>query len=173
MLHSVEASWPVSGRRAPGDARLSVAGATLGPMTDTADKSGRATTPNGTAEVRAAVEAYWAAAGARDWDAFAATLADDVVYDLPQSRERIRGKERYLRFNQEYPGDWHVRIEQLVADGEGRQAAARTLVTAGTERMQAIHFFTFDAEVRIATVTDFWPEAYEPPAGREHLVERY
>ncbi|WP_406394038.1 nuclear transport factor 2 family protein [Streptomyces sp. NBC_00887] len=127
----------------------------------------------GTAEVRRAVEAYWAAADARNWDAFAATLADDVVYDLPQSRERIRGKERYVAFNRDYPGDWHVRIERIVADGEGLQAAARTLVTDGPDRMHAIHFFTFDAQGLITAVTDFWPESYEPPAGREHLVERY
>ncbi|MFD6281835.1 nuclear transport factor 2 family protein [Streptomyces sp. NPDC060209] len=125
------------------------------------------------AEVRAAVEAYWTAADARDWSAFAATLADDVVYDLPQTRERILGKERYVLFNREYPGDWQVRIERIVADGEGRQAAVRTLVTVGREEMHAIHFFTFDADGRIAGVTDFWPEPYEPPAGREHLVERY
>ncbi len=125
------------------------------------------------AEVRAAVEAYWAAADARDWDAFAATLADDLVYDLPQSRERIFGRERYVRFNREYPGDWRVRIERIVADGEGRQAAARTVVTVGEEEMHAVHFFTFDEDGRIAGVTDFWPEPYEPPAGREHLVERY
>jgi len=25
----------------------------------------------------------------------------------------------------------------------------------------------------ITRVTDFWPEPYEPPPGREHLVERY
>jgi hypothetical protein len=23
----------------------------------------------------------------------------------------------------------------------------------------------------IARITDFWPEPYDPPAGREHLVE--
>ncbi|MFI6121261.1 nuclear transport factor 2 family protein [Streptomyces sp. NPDC051064] len=139
-------------------------------MTDMADSPGAAW---GTAEVRAAVEAYWAAADARDWGAFADTLADDVVYELPQSRERILGKERYVRFNQEYPGDWHVRIERIVADGEGRQAAVRTLVTVGPEETHAIHFFTFDADGRISGVTDFWPEPYEPPASRAHLVERY
>ncbi|MFD9499742.1 nuclear transport factor 2 family protein [Streptomyces sp. NPDC060035] len=141
--------------------------------TGVADGSGTPGRAVGTAEVRAAVEAYWAAAEARDWDAFAATLADDVVYDLPQSRERIHGKERYVEFNRDFPGDWHVRIERIVADGEGLQAAARTLVTVGLDRMHAIHFFTFDAEGRITAVTDFWPEPYEPPAGREHLVERY
>jgi hypothetical protein len=25
----------------------------------------------------------------------------------------------------------------------------------------------------VAAVTDFWPEPYEPPPGREHLVERW
>ena len=135
-------------------------------------------TTAGTAGLRAAVEAYWGAADARDWDAFAATLAEDVVYDLPQTRERIRGKKRYLQFNREYPGDWRVRIERVVADGEGRQAAAHTLVTVtGAEgeatAIHAIHFFTFDTRGLITGVTDFWPEAYEPPTGREHLVERY
>ncbi|MFH9619148.1 nuclear transport factor 2 family protein [Streptomyces pratensis] len=139
-------------------------------MTETGDSDGAAW---GAAEVRDAVEAYWAAADARDWSAFATTLADDFVYDLPQSRERILGKERYVQFNREYPGEWQVRIERIVADGEARQAAVRTLVTVGPEEIPAVHFFTFDTEGRIAEVTDFWPEPYEPPAGREHLTERY
>ncbi|MGW1408559.1 nuclear transport factor 2 family protein [Streptomyces sp. NPDC002403] len=126
-----------------------------------------------TADLRAVVETYWSAADARDWDAFAATLTDEVLYDLPQTRERIRGKERYLRFNREYPGDWCVRVERVVADGQGRQAAVRTLFTAGAEELPAVHFFVFDATGRISGITDFWPEPYGPPAGREHLAERY
>ncbi|WP_326766380.1 nuclear transport factor 2 family protein [Streptomyces sp. NBC_01591] len=126
-----------------------------------------------TADLRAVVETYWSAADARDWDAFATTLADEVLYDLPQTRERIRGKERYLRFNREYPGDWRVRVERVVADGQGQQAAVRTRFTVGAEELHAIHFFVFDATGRISEITDFWPEPYEPPAGREHLVERY
>ncbi|WP_335936821.1 nuclear transport factor 2 family protein [Streptomyces sp. PTD5-9] len=126
-----------------------------------------------TADPRATVETYWTAAENRDWDAFAATLADDVLFDLPQTRERVRGKERYARFNREHPGEWHVRVERIVADRDGRQAAARTLFTAGRQESPAVHFFTFDARGRIAGITAFWPEPYEPPAGREHLVERY
>lgn len=137
-------------------------------MTTTADS-----TADPTAHLRATVENYWTAADLRDWDTFAATLADDVLYDLPQTRERIRGKERYLAFNREYPGDWRVRVERIVADGSGRQAAVRTLFTDGGQESHAVHFFTFDAQARINGITDFWPEPYEPPAGREHLVERY
>jgi ketosteroid isomerase-like protein len=39
------------------------------------------------------VRRYAAALGARDWDAFAALLADDVVYRLPQTGEVVRGRE--------------------------------------------------------------------------------
>ncbi|MDQ7904282.1 nuclear transport factor 2 family protein [Phytohabitans sp. ZYX-F-186] len=120
---------------------------------------------------RDAVLAYWAAAEARDWPGFAALLADDVVYELPQSRERIRGKVRYLRFNVEYPGDWHLTVRMAV--GEERHAATWAhFVTDGVEE-QALTFFEFDDAGLIAKVTDFWPEPYDPPAGREHLVERY
>ncbi|MFG2557668.1 nuclear transport factor 2 family protein [Streptomyces sp. NPDC048496] len=126
-----------------------------------------------TADLRATVETYWTAAETRDWDTFATTLADEVLYDLPQTRERIRGKERYLRFNREYPGDWHIRVERIVADRAGEQVAVRTLFTVGLEEMHAIHFFTGDDQGRIVEITDFWPEPYEPPAGWEHLAERY
>lgn len=131
------------------------------------------TTADSTADLRATVERYWTAADVRDWDTFGATLADEVLYDLPQTRERIRGKERYMAFNRDYPGDWRVRVERVVADGSGRQAAVRTLFTDGGQESHAVHFFTFDAQGRISGITDFWPEPYEPPAGREHLVERY
>ncbi|MEV6649889.1 nuclear transport factor 2 family protein [Streptomyces sp. NPDC051219] len=124
-------------------------------------------------ELRRTVETYWASAEARDWDTFASTLANDVVYDLPQTRERVSGREKYVRFNREYPGDWHLRVERIVVDSEAGEAVSWIHFTVGLEEMYAVNFFTIDASGRIATVTDFWPEPYEPPAGREHLTERY
>jgi ketosteroid isomerase-like protein len=57
------------------------------------------------------VTAYWTAAEERDWDAFGALVAEDVVYEAPQSRERVRGRNAYVRFNREgCPGDWHLRM---------------------------------------------------------------
>ncbi|WP_189786097.1 nuclear transport factor 2 family protein [Streptomyces capitiformicae] len=122
-------------------------------------------------ELRGTVETFWATAQARDWDAFAETLAEDVVYELPQTRERIHGRERYVQFNREYPGDWQARVVRIVA--EPGQVVSWMHVTVGLEEMHAISFFTGDEQGRIAAVTDFWPEPYEPPTGREHLVERY
>jgi hypothetical protein len=49
---------------------------------------------------------------ARNWEAWTALLAEDVVYEVPQTRERVSGRAALLRFNQEYPGDWHHLTEQ-------------------------------------------------------------
>ncbi len=120
---------------------------------------------------RETIEAYWATLEARDWPAFAAVLADDVVYETPQTRERIRGRDAYVRFNVEYPGDWHLTPRRILVDGD--EAACWVDVRVGDEPMFAIAFIRVAADGRVREVIDVWPEAYEPPAGREHLVERY
>jgi len=115
--------------------------------------------------------AFWAAAEARDWSAFGALLADDVVYELPQSRERIRGKATYLRFNVEYPGEWQLTVRRVV--GERGQAATWCDFVTDGEPGEALTFFEFGETGLITTITEFWPEPYDPPPGREHLVERF
>ena len=106
----------------------------------------------------------------RDWDGLGELLHPGVVYELPQSRERIRGRDRYIQFNAEYPGDWH--IDPRVVLGDDHHGAVLFRWTMDRESSLAIVFFEFD-DGRITKVTDFWPEPYEPPPGREHLVERW
>jgi ketosteroid isomerase-like protein len=107
---------------------------------------------------------------ARDWEGLAELLDPDVVYEIPQSRERIRGRERYVTFNAEYPGDWH--LEPVVVLGDDRDGSLLFRWTLGDESSLAIAFFEVRGD-KITKITDFWPEPYEPPAGREHLVERW
>jgi ketosteroid isomerase-like protein len=69
------------------------------------------------------VAAYWAAAEARDWDSFGALCADDVVYRGPQTREQVRGRDAYIRFNVEgFAYERHIEVQRIV--GEGRHAAS-------------------------------------------------
>lgn len=77
------------------------------------------------------VTAYWAAANERDWDAFGDLLSDDVVYEGPQTRERVRGRANYVRFNVEgFPGDWHLVVNRIIGEGCMRRAgsSSRTLM---------------------------------------------
>ncbi|WP_433163622.1 nuclear transport factor 2 family protein [Kribbella sp. CA-247076] len=118
---------------------------------------------------RDVVERYFETMRRRDWDAFGEVLADDVRYELPQTREVISGKAKYVAFNREYPGDWELTLTRLIVDGA--TAAGSMNFRVGEQDLVGLVFL----EVRdglVATVTDFWPEPYEPPAGREHLVDR-
>ncbi len=103
----------------------------------------------------------------RDWVGLAELLDPDVVYEIPQSRERIRGRDRYITFNAEYPGDWHIEPHVVLGDDDNGSLLLRW--TLGDASSLAIAFFEFDHGF-ITKITDFWPEPYEPPPGREHLV---
>jgi ketosteroid isomerase-like protein len=117
------------------------------------------------------IREYWAACDARDWAAFGALLAPDVVYELPQTRERVRGRAAVVRFNAEFPGDWRLAVERVV--GDDRHAASWIRFRLDGAEQPAVSFFDLDAAGLIARITEYWPDPYEPPPGRAHLVERY
>ncbi|WP_248580798.1 nuclear transport factor 2 family protein [Nocardioides sp. InS609-2] len=116
------------------------------------------------------IRRYWQCAEERDWVGFAAVLSPDAVYDMSQTRERVIGRDDYVKFNVDYPGDWHLSVRRVVADERG--GASWLDFTVGTETMTGISFFTFDDDGLVAAVDDFWPEPYEQPA-RSDVVERY
>jgi hypothetical protein len=117
------------------------------------------------------VARYWTHCEAREWDAFGRLIAADVVYEVPQSRERIRGRSDYVEFNATYPGDWHLSVERIV--GEGRRAASWITFRVNETEQPGLCFFDLGEDGLIEGITDFWPEPFVPPPGREHLTERY
>ena len=124
------------------------------------------------ADAHEVVAAYWAAAEARDWAAFADLVADDVVYEAPQTRERVRGRDAYIRFNTEgFARDWHLTVVRIV--GEGRHASSWIEFSDEGDQYPGLSFFDLDGDGRVAGITDFWPTPAELPASRAHLVERY
>ena len=117
--------------------------------------------------------AYWQAANDRNWRAFGDLVSDDVVYEGPQTRERVRGRTNYVRFNVEgFPSQWHLEVVRIV--GDGLHAASWIEFTDSDGKSQpGICFFEFREDGKIARITDFWPDPYELPEQRAHLVERY
>jgi SnoaL-like domain len=119
-----------------------------------------------------AVAAYWAAAQARDWAAFGALVAADIVYEAPQTRERVRGREAYVRFNSEgFDREWDLAVERIV--GGGRSAASWIQFTEPDGTYPGVCFFELDEAGLITSITDFWPEPAQVTASRAHLAERY
>lgn len=116
------------------------------------------------------IQDFWSSLEARDWERFGATVAADVTATWPQSRERVHGRDALIRFMAEFPGDWHLTLDEVHADDTG--GATRISFTVDGETVPGVTFFGTDHGL-IASIVEFWPEPYEPPPGREHLLERY
>jgi ketosteroid isomerase-like protein len=119
------------------------------------------------------VRELWSRIQARDWDAAGALLAEDVVVEWPQTRERIRGRANVIAVNRNYPEGWTIRVLRVLQDGDTAVSeVAVDHVDHGT--FHAASFF----EVRDRQVvggTEYWvdPPTEEPPAWRSEWVERY
>lgn len=117
------------------------------------------------------VERFVTTLSDRDWGDWRELMTEDVVYEIPQSRERIRGRAKYEQFNREYPGDWSLEPRVVIADERNGVVWFDWLLDS-VRRGDGMAFFEFEDDL-IARITDFWPEEFEPPAGREHLTERW
>jgi len=108
-----------------------------------------------------------------------------VVYEIPQSRERIRGREAYVQSTGSSPA-----TGTILTPAKLRQGSARPLTTRRWSSSRARTGWRFQWRVGddlpeeafvffgvrdglLASVTDFWPEPYDPPTGREHLTQRW
>lgn len=120
--------------------------------------------------IRDIVERHWIAGNARDWATFASLLDENMVYEVPQTRERIRSGAGYLDLFRTWPGDWRAEVRQIIA--EGSSAVCVIAFFADGEEMPGITFFEFDGGL-IVRATDFWPAPYEPPARESAFFERY
>ena len=118
---------------------------------------------------RSIIELHWLYGNTRQWDRFSSLLHPDMVYEVPQTRERLRGSAAYTAMFRDWPGDWRGEIKRIVA--EPVQAVSVIDFIVGAEHMTGITFFDLH-EGLITHVTDVWPSDYEPPE-RVTPMERY
>jgi hypothetical protein len=98
-------------------------------------------------------------------------LADlDVSRHHAELRRNPDGSFEIIDLNG-FPYDWHLTVQRIV--GEGQHAASWTEFTGPAGTQPGLCFFDLADDGKIAQITDFWPEPYELPASRAHLVERY
>lgn len=116
------------------------------------------------------LERYYQTLNQRDWKGFASTLAPNIVYEVPQTRERVRGQTQYVDFNATFPGNWYIQVVRLVADPKG--GCGLIHFVEGRESQTGISFFTIEMGL-ITHILDYWPEPYEPPKRLSKFVERY
>ncbi len=119
------------------------------------------------------VRALWDRFQARDWDAAGKLLAEDVVIEWPQTRERIRGRENVIAVNRHYPEGWTIHVLRVVQEGDvAVSEVAVDHVDHG--RFLAASFFDVQGG-QVVRGTEYWvdPPIDDPPAWRARWVERY
>lgn len=116
------------------------------------------------------VDEFWQLMASNNFDRVKAVLSEGFVLEWPQSRERIRGADNFARMNAEYPnhGPWQFHVNRFVVSGD--TVVTHTSITDGTQRAEAISFFTVE-EGRIARLVEYWPEPFTAPENRRHLTE--
>jgi hypothetical protein len=116
------------------------------------------------------VSQFWRLMASNEFQSVTKVLSPEFVLEWPQSGEIIRGPERFALMNSEYPshGSWSFTIHRMVA--ADRDVVTDVTVTDGVQTARAISFFTVEAGL-ITRLREFWPEPYDPPANRAHLVE--
>lgn len=119
----------------------------------------------------AVVREFWRLMASNDFDSVKRVLSPGFVLEWPQSRERIRGADNFARMNSDYPstGRWQFNINRLLSQGDA--VVTQVSVTDGTQSAEPISFFTVE-QGRISRLVEYWPDPFEPPANRSHLVER-
>jgi len=116
------------------------------------------------------IEQFWRTANAGDWKAFEALLSPEVVYLVPQTRERIRGREHFVEFFRSWPEAWRAELTRCIVDERGAVTVIDFLTARGCET--GISFFELK-DGQITEIRDFWPSEYEPPQRMIAAVERY
>ena len=119
---------------------------------------------------RQVIELYWRYANARQWDDFSSLLDPNVVYEVPQTRERVQGREGYRDFNVTYPEGWTAVVTSLISEGD--QGVSVIDFNINGKVATGISFFTLSQGL-ITKIVDYWPEEYEPPHRNTKYVERF
>lgn len=119
---------------------------------------------------RDVVESFWKAMKANDWSRAADHLAEDCVIDWPCSGERITGRADFAEIQAQYPtntGRWTFDVHRLVVEDD--VAVSEVTVGDGEQSARVVAFSVLEGD-HIAHQIEYWPTAYDPPPGREHLT---
>ena len=94
----------------------------------------------------------------------------DVVIDMPQSRERFRGRDSIRQMQEMFPEPAPVITLRKVTGG-CHVWVAEADTSYGGDRGQAVVMFELDSDGLIARETRYYTQPFEAPAWRAGLVE--
>ena len=94
----------------------------------------------------------------------------DVVIEMPQSGERIRGRDAMRTMQEMFPAHGPV-ITLRNVTGAGRVWVAEADTDYGEEQVKTVVILELDGDGLIARETRYYAQPFEAPAWRAGLVE--
>lgn len=102
------------------------------------------------------VRQVWERIDARDWDGFAALLAEDVRLEYPHTGERFSGRRSLVAINAEYPEGWSIYVLRILADGD--TVVSEVSVPMDGVESRAVTIWTV-RDGLVAEATEYWVTA--------------
>jgi hypothetical protein len=109
---------------------------------------------------RQLVVELWQRMGRFDFAGAGELLHDIFTCDWPQSNERIRGREKFVALNSNYPGRWTAEVKRAIVEGD--RAASEVTLTWEEQVVVVVSFFEI-CDGKIYREVDYWPEPYAAP----------
>lgn len=106
-----------------------------------------------------------------DADAEYALRHEDFVADMPQSGERIRGRDNMLAMQQAFPPDRTPTFRVRRITGADDMWTVEATGDYGGELYLVVVIFEF-RDGKIIRETRYYPQPFEPPEWRSQWVER-
>ena len=120
-------------------------------------------------EVRVALQRHWAASDADDFAAEHEIYAETAVLEYPQSRERIRGRQRIQASRMAQPDQKRFVVRRIL--GAGDLWISELILTYGDRPFHVVSIMEFEGD-KVVRETQYFGEPFEPGASRSQLTER-
>src|SRR6202158_6022988 len=120
-------------------------------------------------EIRAALEAPWAASDANDFDVEHDIYREDAVLEYPQSGERIRGRRNIQITRTKQPSKKRFAVRQVI--GSGDLWVTEYILTYDGKPSYTVSIMEFSGD-KVARETQYFADPFEASAWRAQRVER-
>jgi hypothetical protein len=120
-------------------------------------------------EIRAALDAHWAASDANDFELEHQIYREDAVLEYPQSGERIRGRQNIQASRFAQPNAKRFKVRRIV--GAGDLWITEFILAYDGRPSYSVSVMEF-VDGKVARETQYFADAFEPGASRSQWVER-
>ena len=120
-------------------------------------------------DTRAALQRHWAASDADDFAGEHQIYADDAILEYPQSRERIRGRQRIQASRTAQPNRKRFAVRRIL--GAGELWISELVLTYDDRPVHVVSIMEFEGG-QVVRETQYFGDPFEPGKSRTEWVER-